>query len=147
MKREPLVWVLLIAALVGIVVSGISLNNHYSDKQSFCTLSEKINCDVVNKGPYSELLGIPVAFLGLVGYLIFCLLAFWELEVASMLSFDRKDLWPYLALFATAMLAFALYLTALEALIIHAWCILCITSQIAVLVLAIGSWTVWHREK
>jgi len=147
MKRDPLIWILLIAAVIGIIVSAISLNNHYSDKQSFCTISEKINCDVVNKGPYSELAGIPVALLGLVGYLVFGLLAFWELELASFLTFERKDLWPYLALFASAMLAFALYLTALETFIIHAWCILCITSQIAVLVLAIGSWAIWHREK
>lgn len=145
--RSSLVWLLIVCALIGIIVSAISLNDHYSNTKSFCTISEKINCDVVNRGPYSEILGVPVALLGIFGYAFFGLFVYFHKELAKWLAFEKKDFWFYISLMSGAMLVFALYLTALEMFVIHAFCILCIISQGMVLIMALFTWWAWHTEK
>jgi uncharacterized membrane protein len=145
MKRDAWFWILMAACLVGILVSAISLSNHYSSKSSFCSVSEKIDCDIVNKGPYSTIIGIPVALLGVLGYLVFGLIVIKEKQMAKLLSFKRKEIWLYIAIIATIMFLFALYLSALEAFVIHAYCILCLMSQVMVLLLLIGAWIIKIR--
>ena len=135
---------LILCAIMGIVVSALSLENHYSSESSFCTLSEKINCDVVNRGPYSEILGIPVALLGIFGYAFFGFFVLFHKQLTKWLDFEKKDYWFYLSLISSAMLAFALYLTGLEIFLIHAFCILCLISQGLVIIMALFSWWAWH---
>lgn len=73
MKKWALT-VVLIAAFVGIVLSAISTSQHMRimregfEKESFCAISETINCDIVNASSYSEFLGVPVAWWGLCYY-------------------------------------------------------------------------------
>ena len=58
-----------ILALAGVVVSTVSLSRHYAKSATgFCDLSQKFNCDIVNRSEYSEVEGIPVAAIGVVGY-------------------------------------------------------------------------------
>ena len=58
-----------ILALAGVVVSTASLERHYAKSATgFCDLSQKFNCDIVNRSEYSEIEGIPVAAIGVVGY-------------------------------------------------------------------------------
>jgi uncharacterized membrane protein len=83
------------------------------------------SCETVQASRYAELLGIPVALYGVVGYAV--------LFGASLLAIapgnaDRRR--PELALAALASLGFAftLYLTAVELFVIHAICRWCVTS-------------------
>ena len=51
-----------------------------------CTLSDSFNCDLVNSSSYSELFGIPVAFLGFLFYLFLflsCIVCFWKKKYAT----------------------------------------------------------------
>ncbi|MBR9703044.1 vitamin K epoxide reductase family protein [Candidatus Woesearchaeota archaeon] len=144
--RSSLVWLLIMCALIGVAVSAISLNDHYSNTKSFCTISEKINCDVVNRGPYSEILGVPIALLGIIGYTLFGIFVFFHKSLTKKLAFEKKDYWFYLSLMTGSMLSFALYLTALEIFVIHAFCILCVISQGTVLIMALLTWWAWHTE-
>jgi len=58
-----------ILAVGGIVVSSVSLKHHYAtSKTEFCDIGNTFNCDIVNRSEYSEILGMPVALIGMVGY-------------------------------------------------------------------------------
>ncbi len=113
-------------AIVGIALSTYAfLHNRGFVSGSICTVNATINCDVVNKGPFSEFFGIPVALIGLIGYTF--------LLIGSILK--RKtpnDRSLTLFLFAIAYLGFGftLYLTSIEATILHAWCLICVSSQL-----------------
>ena len=58
-----------ILAVLGIVVSSVSLQHHDAkSKTEYCDIGTAFNCDIVNRSEYSSLLGIPVALLGMLGY-------------------------------------------------------------------------------
>src|ERR1700722_4246412 len=70
--------VLLIAllALAGAAVSSVSLYHHYGTSQTtYCDFGENFNCDIVNRSIYSTILGVPVALIGIVGFLGLMVLA------------------------------------------------------------------------
>ncbi len=93
----------------------------------FCSISETVNCNTVSQSKYANLLGIPVSWYGLVTYalMLIGLWVHWFTKNETVLMLVGT-----LTLIA---LAFSLYLTGIEAFVIHAWCLLCIGSQVAVL--------------
>jgi uncharacterized membrane protein len=110
-----------ILAIVGMAVSSLSLYHHYQkSKTSYCDFGESFNCDIVNRSEYSTILGLPVAGIGIAGYLIILLL--------TTVYRDRQETAMVLFLGALAGLGFALYLTYIEGFVLHAWCILCLSS-------------------
>jgi vitamin-K-epoxide reductase (warfarin-sensitive) len=120
-------WFVVIAVLsfAGTVVSAVSLQRHYAKSASeFCDFSQKFNCDIVNRSEYSEVQGIPVAAIGVLGYVtLFFLSTFWNSRVTT----------PNRLLAASiAGLGFALYLTYVEAYALKTWCILCVASQVMI---------------
>ena len=122
--------IIIAVSCIGLLIAVYSLAHHYSfTSGEFCTLGQKLNCDIVNRGPYSELFGIPVALLGIIGYLFF---------IASTVMVARQPEDQLLRLFQIAILAagflFSLYLTGVETFILHVWCLLCLTSQTVTLI-------------
>lgn len=113
-------------ALGGIAVSSVSLHHHFSkSKSSFCDINETFNCDLVNRSPYSTFLGVPVALIGILGYLLILALATVYREKAET---------PVILLIVSAAgLGFALRLTYIEGHVLGAWCILCLTSLALIL--------------
>lgn len=110
-----------VLSLAGIVDSAISLERHYAKSATtYCDFSQKFSCDVVNRSEYSEIAGIPVAGIGVAGYaVLFVLSTFWRSRAET----------PFRLLSASlAGLAFALYLTYIEAYQLMTWCILCLIS-------------------
>jgi vitamin-K-epoxide reductase (warfarin-sensitive) len=110
-----------VIAGAGIIVSGVSLYHHFgTSKTSFCTFGDSFNCDLVNRSPYSTVFGVPVALIGILGYLLILALATVYREKAET---------PVMLLIATGGgLAFALYLTYIEKFVLQAWCVLCLAS-------------------
>jgi vitamin-K-epoxide reductase (warfarin-sensitive) len=110
-----------VLAFAGMAVSAVSLDRHYAKSAStFCDLNEKFNCDIVNRSEYSSLMGIPVAAIGVAGYAaLFALATVYRSRAETPLR---------LLIAAVAGLAFALYLTYIEAYVLSAWCILCLSS-------------------
>jgi vitamin-K-epoxide reductase (warfarin-sensitive) len=110
-----------ILACAGVVVSAISLQHHYSTSDaSFCNISETINCDVVNRSVYSKIFGIPVALVGIVGYVV--------LFACATVFRGRRGIAKLLLFASRAGLVFALYLTYIEGWVLGVWCVLCLTS-------------------
>ena len=109
-------YVLLILAVLGVVVSSLALREHYRTYgDSPCSINEHWDCGVVNHSPYAMIAGIPVATLGIAGYILMGALAY--------LRSYRLLLVP-----TFAGLAFSLYLANIEAKILGVWCIYCVIS-------------------
>jgi vitamin-K-epoxide reductase (warfarin-sensitive) len=109
-------YLLVILAFSGMVVSGLALREHYRDVgDSPCSINERWDCGIVNKSPYAMIGGIPVAVIGIAGYLLLGILAF------------RR---AYMLVLACAVpgLAFALYLAHIEAHVLGVWCVYCVAS-------------------
>jgi len=70
MRNIKILKVIFVLSLVGIALATYSLNDHFGplDGSGICNISETINCDIVNKGPYSEEFGVPVALIGILFY-------------------------------------------------------------------------------
>jgi vitamin-K-epoxide reductase (warfarin-sensitive) len=121
-----------ICALLGIAVSSVSLDHHFrKSKTSYCDFGETFNCDIVNRSEYSTIAGVPVALIGILGYVV--LLAFATL-------YRKKAETPGILLASSAAgLAFALYLTYVEKFVLGVWCILCLTSLAAILSITVLS--------
>src|SRR6266576_6699547 len=110
-----------IVAVLGIAVSSVSLDHHFrKSKTSYCDFGESFNCDIVNRSIYSTVSGIPVAVIGIVGYLGLMLLATYYRNKAETPAI--------LALASVGGLGFALYLTYIEGFVLAAWCVLCLSS-------------------
>ena len=119
-----------LCSLAGIVLAAVSLERHYAKSATeFCDFNQKFNCDIVNRSEYSTVAGIPVAALGVLGYAaLFWLSTFWR---------SRLETPNRLLAAAIAGLGFALYLTYIEAYQLMTWCILCVGSQLLILVITV----------
>lgn len=126
-------WILVVLAVCGVITSALALREHYRTDTSPCSINERWDCGIVNHSPYAmiggvvasiygdptshpSLLGsVPVAVVGMAGYLLIGVLAL------------KRSYRPILlgALFG---LAFSLYLSRIEAKILGVWCIYCVIS-------------------
>ena len=71
-------WSIIVASLVGMFTMIYLVYLHYApvpEGGSFCDIGEAFSCDVVNKSAYSEILGIPMAVLGVVYFGIIAVLS------------------------------------------------------------------------
>jgi uncharacterized membrane protein len=86
-------------------------------------------CETVQLSPWASLYGIPVAFVGVVGYA-----ALLGVSLVGLHGAATARAWPTTALLLLSGggVAFTAYLTYLEAAVIHAWCRWCIVSAIIV---------------
>ena len=68
-------FVLALLAVLGIAASTLALREHYRTDTSPCSINEKWDCGIVNHSPYAVLWGVPVATIGIAGYLLLGALA------------------------------------------------------------------------
>ncbi|WP_420239292.1 vitamin K epoxide reductase family protein [Telmatobacter bradus] len=129
-------YLLAFLALAGMVVSMLALRVHYSTATEPCSINERWDCGVVNHSIYAEVAHVPVAALGIVGYLV----------LAGLALVRRRGL---LAALACVGCGFALYLTHIEHDVLGVYCLYCVISQglIALLVLLGLGWTLAARRK
>lgn len=109
-------YVLLILAILGVVASSLALREHYREYgDSPCSINEHWDCGVVNHSRFAMLGPIPVATVGILGYVLMGILAF--------MRFYRLLIIP-----AFSGLAFSLYLANIEAHVLQVWCLYCVIS-------------------
>jgi len=127
-----------VLSVAGIVVSAISLQRHYAKSATeFCDFSQQFSCDIVNRSEYSSIMGIPVAGIGVAGYAVL---------LALSTFYRRRPETPNRLLGAAiAGLAFALYLTYIEAYVLTTWCVLCLISLFLILLISAFSTAVKLR--
>jgi vitamin-K-epoxide reductase (warfarin-sensitive) len=108
-------WVLIVLAVLGVVASSLALREHYRTDASPCSINERWDCGIVNHSPYAMLFGVPVADIGIAGYLLLAVLAF-------------KKSYRVMLVAACGGLGFALHLAHIESTILGVWCIYCVIS-------------------
>ena len=108
-------WVLVVLAVAGIVVSALALLEHNRTYASPCSINERWDCGIVNHSPYAMVKGIPVATIGMAGYLLL-----------GVLSLRRAYAW--MLPFVTVAFAFAIHLADVESMVLGVWCIYCVIS-------------------
>jgi|SRR5579863_2642276 len=113
-------YVIAALAIAGIAVSALALAEHYAPPvQAIDVLYSNWNSAYVNQSPYAQVYGIPVAVLGIVGYAL----------LVALTLLRRRTL---TVCFAGIGLAYALYLTDIEAHTLHVWCVYSVSSLILI---------------
>ena len=122
-------YVIALLAIAGIVASTLALRIHYSMDAPPCDINAHWDCGIVNHSRYAEMNHVPVAVIGIAGYLALALLALLRRRGMVLLG-------------ALIGLGFALYLTNIEAHKLEVWCLYCVISQgiIALITLASLGW-------
>ena len=116
-------YVLLVLALLGFAAASLALREHYRPYgESVCDINDHWDCGIVNHSPYAVLPqgsphGIPVAVIGIAGYLLLGALAL-------------RHAYRLMLAFAVPALTFSLYLAHLEASPnkLGVWCLYCAVS-------------------
>jgi uncharacterized membrane protein len=115
----------IVLATVGLCVAAYLTYIHYEGIKPVCGLGG--NCEKVQSSEWSKLAGVPVALLGLVGYV----------AILATLLVDREEALIAGALFALAGFGFSAYLTYRELFSIDAICPWCVASAVIMTLLAI----------
>jgi vitamin-K-epoxide reductase (warfarin-sensitive) len=126
-------YLIAILALAGVAVSTLALRVHYSTETEPCSINQKWDCGIVNHSPYSEAAGIPVAAIGIAGYL----------ALAGLALLGQRALGFLASLMG---LGVALYLAHIERDVLMVWCLYCVISLgiIALITaLSVGWLVVW----
>lgn len=120
-------WLIRALCVVGIFVSGYLTWTHLADSDPYC--GESHSCADVQDSPYSEVAGIPVSVIGLIGYAALLVLSLLRDRVDPEIDFYL----PVLS-FGAALIGvlYSAYLTYLEAVIIQAWCYWCVASAVII---------------
>jgi len=124
------------AAIAVLAVAGIAIATyltyvHYADLEPFCVAGGG-GCEKVQTSDYADLAGIPVAVLGLIGYVLI---------LGSLWVRGENGAFAG-AVLALAGFAFSAYLTYRELFTIDAICQWCVAS--AVVMTALAVLTVWR---
>lgn len=128
LKKNKIIKIIVFFSFFGLLISLYSwLHNQGFAQGEFCKLDDVFDCDVVNKGPFSKIMGIPVSLIGVLGYGF--LFAGSIIKIRNM--YDHQ-LTLFLLLASIGGFTFSIYLTALEAFVLKIWCLLCLTSQIII---------------
>jgi uncharacterized membrane protein len=122
-------YVILVLALAGVVVSALALQLHYSTGTAPCDINEHWDCGIVNHSSFAMIANIPVAAIGIAGYLLL-----------GCLGFARLRLSTFLAAFLGFLFAFRL--SMIEQYGLGVWCLYCAISQtiIAIILLLSIGW-------
>ncbi len=118
--NAPLVPVFVV---IGLIVAGYLSYVEITHVEAVC--GPVGECNIVQSSPYAQILGIPVAVLGVLNYLAVGGLWLWK-QVNTQARLPLLLLLP-LTVFGTI---FSIYLTFLELFAIHAVCAWCLTSAV-----------------
>jgi uncharacterized membrane protein len=113
--------VIIVLAVLGLFVAGYLSWSHYSGEPVYCGGSN--SCELVNSSRFAFLGPIPVALIGLTGFVLI---------LALSLIPPREDRqWPALLIFGGALIGVMLqwYLFYIEVFVLRAICYWCLTSQ------------------
>lgn len=122
-------YLILILALAGVVVSGLALRLHYFTGTAPCDINARWDCGIVNHSSFSMIGHVPVAVIGIAGYLLIGGLGLRRMRFATFLA-------------ASLGFLFAFRLSMIEQYGLGVWCLYCAISQglIALILLLSFGW-------
>jgi uncharacterized membrane protein len=119
MSARTLRITLLALTLIGLGVASYLTYVHYAGIKPACTAGE--SCTKVQTSQYSKLAGVPVALIGLIGYVAI---------LASLLAPENETSRFATVAFTVVGFGFSAYLTGRELFSIHAICEWCVSSAV-----------------
>ncbi|MGE5850759.1 MAG: vitamin K epoxide reductase family protein [Candidatus Methylomirabilota bacterium] len=131
-RSQGWLWASVVLSAIGVLVSGYLSIKRFTGGSLACT--RWADCDVVNNSVYAKFYGVPVAFIGLAGYLVLMGLAMAALMAEGA---DQRRLLGLGFLLALGGFGFSVYLTYLELYIIEAICMWCVISALLITLLTI----------
>ena len=117
-------YVIALLAVAGLVVSYLALRVHYSNDVEPCDINAHWDCGVVNHSPFAMIGPVPVAAIGMAGYVLLGALALMRRRALVLAA-------------SVVGLGFALYLSHIEKDVLMVWCLYCVISQILILTLVL----------
>ena len=118
-------------SVLGIGIAGYLSWARAAGESLACPISGG-GCETVQRSSYSELAGIPVAYLGLAAYVALLVLVLRDSEAARAAA----------AVVALSGAAFAAYLLVVQLVVIDAVCVWCVASDLTIGLLAVA--TTWR---
>jgi uncharacterized membrane protein len=132
MSARALRITMLVLATIGLGDASYLTYIHYAGIKPFCGTNGG-GCEIVQTSVYSELAGVPVALIGLIGYVVI---------VGSLLVRENETTRLATVAFTVVGFGFSAYLTYRELFSIHHICEYCVGS--AVIVTIVMCLAVWH---
>jgi uncharacterized membrane protein len=130
-SRRALRIAMLVLTVVGLGLASYLTYVHYAGIKPACSLGG--SCEKVQTSAYSHLAGVPVALMGLIGYV----------SIMVLLLAPETEITRFATVAATAIgFGFSAYLTYRELFSIHAICEWCVSSAVVMTVLV--SLAVWR---
>jgi len=103
-------------SLAGFLVATLALRVHYNTGTEPCSNNGHLDCGIGKHSSYSVIDHVPVAAIGMAGYLLLGVLALARRRILLLVG-------------ALIGLAFALYLSSIERNVLEVWCLYCVISQ------------------
>ncbi|MBU4484724.1 thioredoxin domain-containing protein [bacterium] len=138
--RKKWLTVVVIASILGIIVASITTAQHIRllkeglVEDSYCSITEYVNCDVVNTSSYSEFLRIPIAWWGVLFYLSFFLFSLF-------VKFSKKDNRATIALcwfMSIGSIFYSIFLAYIAFFVLEVFCIECMAMYFVNIVLFVS---------
>jgi uncharacterized membrane protein len=123
--------ILILLAVAGLCVSALALRVHYDTGTEPCSINDHWDCGIVNHSSYAVIFHVPVAAIGIAGYLLIGVLALARRRILLLAA-------------ALVGLGFALHLSGIERNVLQVWCLYCVISQgiIALITLLSAGWLI-----
>jgi uncharacterized membrane protein len=107
-------------AAAGVTVAGYLTWAHYGSGSVVCPVGG--GCETVQESEYAEIAGVPVAVLGLIGYVVLLALIVWDAPSARLAA----------ATLALVGLLFSIYLLIVQAFVLEAFCVWCLANDVVI---------------
>jgi uncharacterized membrane protein len=114
----------IVVGVIGLGIASYLTIVHYTGGAPVCAIAH--GCETVQKSDYSKLAGVPVALLGLIGYI----------GILGALIRDDENSRSVAAFLSLIGFGFSAWLTYTELALINAICIWCVGSAICMTILA-----------
>lgn len=141
-RRNWLKWLSVAIGTIGLLDTIYLTYSKLADSATVCPANGTFNCELVQHSIYSQIAGIPIVYIGLAGYLGIMAVLLLDGRVSF---FTQRGA---LIVFGMALFGFlySLYLTSIEAFVLHAWCMWCLLSATAMTALfLLSAMRVWHQ--
>ncbi|HEV2975564.1 MAG TPA: vitamin K epoxide reductase family protein [Solirubrobacteraceae bacterium] len=130
MSARALRIAMIVLTTIGLGVASYLTYVHYAGIKPACTAGE--SCTKVQTSIYSELAGVPVALIGLIGYVVI---------LGSLLAPETETTRFATVAFTVVGFGFSCYLTGRELFSIHAICEWCVSSAVIMtLLMCLSVW-------
>jgi uncharacterized membrane protein len=134
-SRDWLYIISIVLVVIGIGISGYLSYVKLTESQTICVGGGAFNCEVVQNSVYAKLFNIPIAYLGLLTYLVLGALLLLQNRIAFLQEYGVM-LQFGIIIFA---FLFSVWLVYLQAFQLKAFCTWCLTHELTMTLLFIIS--------